>query len=73
MKKKKYSAPRAIVAPTKDVRAAGTFEVLVPVPNRVKPYAMPVRFPTEHAAESWIHSPEGVDMIDETIAKFGEK
>ncbi len=73
MKKKKYTAPRAIVAPTKDVRAAGTFEVLVPVPNRVKPYPMPVRFPTEHAAETWIHSPEGSDMIDETIAKFGDK
>lgn len=72
MKKKKYEKPRAIVAPTKDTRAAGTFEVLVPVPNRVKPYAIPLRFPTEHAAESWIHSPEGIDMIDETIAKFSE-
>jgi hypothetical protein len=73
MKKNKYSAPRALVAPTRDTRAEGTFEVLVPVPNRVKPYPMPLRFPTQQAAESWIHSPEGVEMIDETLAKFGTK
>lgn len=73
MKRNKYSAPRAIVEPTKDVRAAGTFEVLVPVPNRVKPYPMPMRFPSQQAAESWIHSPEGSDMIEETLAKFGGK
>ena len=73
MKKNKYTAPRAHVAPTKDMRAIGTFEVLVPVPNRVKPYAMPMRFETQQAAESWIHSPEGVEMIDETLEKFGGK
>lgn len=73
MKRNKYSAPKAIVAPTKDTRAQRMFEVLVPVPNRVKPYPMPVRFPTQQAAEAWIHSPEGSDMIDETIAKFSAK
>jgi hypothetical protein len=73
MKKNKYTAPRATVAPSKDTRAEGTFEVLVPVPNRVKPYIMPVRFDTQQAAESWIHSPEGSDMIDETLEKFGAK
>jgi len=73
MKKNKYTAPRALVVPTKDTRAAGTFEVLVPVPNRVKPYTIPLRFETEQAAQSWIHSPEGADLIDETIAKFGGK
>ena len=73
MKKNKYTAPRAHVAPTKDIRALGTFEVLVPVPNRVKPYPMPVRFETQQAAESWIHSPEGSEMIDEALEKFGGK
>ena len=73
MKKNKYSAPRAVVQPTKDTRAQGTFEVLVPVPNRVKPYPIPLRFETQQAAEAWIHSPEGEDMIDETLAKFGGK
>jgi hypothetical protein len=72
MKRNKYTAPRAVVAPTKDTRAAGTFEVLVPVPNRVKPYSMPVRFETQQAAESWIHSPEGIEAIDETLEKFGK-
>jgi hypothetical protein len=73
MKKNKYSAPRAIILPAKDVRAAGQFEVHVPVPNRVKPYPLPVRFDSEHEAETWIHSPEGSEMIDETLAKFSGK
>ncbi len=45
----------------------------MPVPNRVKPFPIPMRFETEQAAQSWIHSPEGIDMIDETIAKFSGK
>ena len=46
---------------------------LVPAPKRVKPYAMPMGFETQQAAESWIHSPEGVEAIDETLEKFGGK
>lgn len=73
MKKNKYTAPRALVVPTKDTRALGTFEVHVPVPNRVKPYVIPMRFETQQAAESFIHSPDGADMIDEALASFGVK
>jgi hypothetical protein len=73
MKKNKYSAPRALVAPTKDVRAQGTFEVHVPVPGRVKPYVMPRRFDTQQEAENWIHSPDGSEQIDEVLEKHTGK
>ena len=55
-------------AETKDVRLAGTFEVLVPVPNRNKPQRVPLQFPTLSAAEGWMHSAEGKDQIAEILA-----
>ncbi len=70
---KKYAKPQAYAAPTKDQRFAGTFEVLVPVPGRVKPHRVSSQFPTKKAAEDWIHSPEGADAIDEVLEKAGVK
>ena len=55
--------PAPFAAETKDVRFAGTFEVLVPVPQRNKPQKVPLQFATLSAAENWIHSPDGKDMI----------
>jgi hypothetical protein len=49
------------------VRFAGTFEVMVPVPERNKPQKVPLQFPTMSAAENWIHSPEGKEMIAEIL------
>ena len=54
-------------AETKDVRFAGTFEVLVPVPERNKPQRVPLQFPTLSAAENWMHTPDGKDMIAEIL------
>ena len=56
-------------AETKDVRFAGTFEVLVPVPERNKPQRVPLQFPTLQAAEAYLHSPEGKDTIAEILAE----
>lgn len=64
--KKSKGLQGAYVALTKDTRYAGTYEVLVPAPDRVKPHRVPLQFPTEQSAGTWIHSPEGV----ETIAKL---
>jgi len=49
---------------TKDMRFEGTYEVLVPVPNRVRPHRVPLQFDSQGAADSWIHSPEGEDAIE---------
>ncbi len=65
---KKYAKPQAYVAETKDQRFAGTFEVLVPVPDRVKPHKIGGQFPTQQAAEGWLHSDEGQDAIAELFA-----
>ena len=65
-KRKNQVAP-AYAAETKDVRFAGTFEVLVPIPARNKPQKVPLQFPTLSAAENWIHSPEGKDMIADIL------
>ena len=65
--KKKRSLPAAYAAPTKDTRYEGTFEVLVPVPDRVKPHRAAQQFATMEAAESWIHSPEGKDAIERIL------
>ncbi len=54
-------------AETKDVRLAGTFEVLVPVPGRNKPQRVPLQFPSLSAAEGWMHSAEGKDQITEIL------
>ena len=67
MKKKDRGLPPPYAAETKDVRLAGTFEVLVPVPERNKPQRVPLQFPTLSAAENWIHSPEGKDMIGDIL------
>ncbi|MDE1939402.1 MAG: hypothetical protein KGI68_10310 [Alphaproteobacteria bacterium] len=65
---KKYAKPQAYAAETKDHRYAGTFEVLVPLPDRVKPHRIAQQFPTMQAAEGWLHSDEGQDAIAELFA-----
>jgi hypothetical protein len=69
MKKKKYEQPKPFVEATKDIRFEGTFEVFVPVPNRVKPQRVGTQFESLARAESWIHSPEGQDMIDKIMSE----
>ena len=64
-RKTRLQPPHA--AETKDVRFAGTFEVLVPIEGRNKPAKVPLQFPTMAAAENWIHSPDGKDMIAEIL------
>jgi hypothetical protein len=64
-RKNQLQPPYAIE--TKDVRFAGTFEVLVPVPERNKPQKVPLQFPTMAAAEGWMHSSEGKDMIADIL------
>jgi len=61
--KKKKGIPPPFAAETKDTRFAGTFEVLIPVPDRNKPHRVPRQFPTLKSAQDWIYSPEGVDAI----------
>ena len=65
--KRKNQPPPPYAAETKDVRFAGTFEVLIPVEGRNKPQKVPLQFPTLSAAENWMHSPEGKDTIAEII------
>ena len=71
MKKNKKTLPPPFAALTKDARFAGTYEVLVPVEGRVRPHRVPLQFETLENAESWIHSPEGKDAIQEIIASDG--
>jgi hypothetical protein len=66
--KKSMKRPQAIAAETKDHRFAGTFEVLLPVPERVKPLRLASQFATQHAAENWIHSDEGQTAIEDALA-----
>jgi hypothetical protein len=66
---KKYTKPQAYVAETKDQRFAGTFEVLVPVPDRVKPHRIGGQFDSQQAAEGWLHSDEGQEAIAEVFAE----
>jgi hypothetical protein len=73
MKKKDRGLPPPYAAETKDVRLAGTFEVLVPVPERNKPARVPLQFPTQIAAENWIHSPEGKETIADILADAQKK
>lgn len=65
--KKKKELPGAYAAPTKDTRFTGTYEVLVPAPDRARPYRVPLQFATQESAESWIHGPEGKEMIAEML------
>jgi hypothetical protein len=67
--KKKKELPTPYAAQTKDMRFEGTFEVLIPVPNRVRPLRVPLQFDTQEKAESWLHSPDGKDKIAELIAQ----
>ena len=64
-KKPKLAPPYA--AETRDTRFAGTFEVLVPVPDRNKPQKVPLQFTSLNEAEAWLHSPEGQDKIAEIL------
>jgi antibiotic biosynthesis monooxygenase (ABM) superfamily enzyme len=61
--RKKKATPSPYAALTKDTRFAGTYEVLVPDDERVKPHRIALQFATHESAESWIHSPEGVETI----------
>ena len=70
---KKYAKPQAYAAATKDQRHAGTFEVLVPVPDRVKPHRIAGQFPSMHAAEGWIHSDEGKDAIADFFTQSSKR
>jgi hypothetical protein len=65
MKKKKDALPPVYAELTKDARYAGTYEVFVPVPGRVRPHRVPLQFESKDSAESWIHSPDGEDAIRE--------
>jgi hypothetical protein len=76
MRKKKDMLPPPYAAETKDVRHAGTFEVLVPVEGRNKPLRAPRQFPTLQSAEAWLHSADGKDAIAHLVkdeAKLREK
>lgn len=61
--RKQKAIPGPYAALTKDARFAGTYEVLVPDEERVKPHRIPLQFATPESAESWIHSPEGAETI----------
>jgi antibiotic biosynthesis monooxygenase (ABM) superfamily enzyme len=41
--------------------------VLIPIEGRNKPLRAPKQFDTLQAAEAWMHSPDGKDMIVELI------
>lgn len=73
MSKNKMKTPRAYAELTKDTRHAGTYEVMVPVPNRVKPHRVSSQFPTQKAAEDWIHSDEGSETINRVLGEAGVK
>ena len=65
--KKKHELPKPYAALTKDTRFAGTYEVLVPAPGRVKPHRIPLQFETQESADTWIHSPEGAETIAQLL------
>jgi hypothetical protein len=65
--KRKNQLQPPYAAETRDVRFAGTFEVLVPIPARNKPQKVPLQFPTMTAAEGWMHSAEGKDAIADIL------
>jgi hypothetical protein len=72
-KKNRMKRPQAFAELTKDTRHEGTWEVLVPVPDRVKPHKVSQHFSTKKAAEDWIHSAEGIEAVDELLAKSDPK
>jgi hypothetical protein len=65
--------PRAFAELTKDARYAGTYEVMVPVPDRVKPHRLSSQFPTQKAAEDWIHSDEGIQAIEDALEEAKQR
>lgn len=67
--KKRKGLPPAYAEATKDMRFEGTFEVFVPVPDRVKAQRVALQFDSQASAESWIHSPEGEDKIAEILSE----
>ena len=67
--KKKPTLPSPFAALTKDTRFAGTYEVLVPAPDRAKPHRVPLQFESQENAETWIHSPDGKEMIDQLLGR----
>jgi len=67
--KKKKTLPAPYATLTKDTRFAGTYEVLVPAPERVKPHRVPLQFETLEQAQTWIYSPEGVEMIEDLLSE----
>lgn len=68
----KFKKPQAFASETKDHRFAGTFEVLLPIPERVKPLKLASQFKTQHEAETWIHSDEGQSAIEDALAESGK-
>ncbi len=64
-KQPKLAPPYA--AETRDTRYAGTFEVLVPVPDRNKPQKVPMQFGSLNEAEAWLHSSEGKEMVADIL------
>ncbi len=66
--RKKKELPGPFAALTKDQRFEGTYEVLVPAEGRARPYRVPLQFATQEEADSWIHSPDGKDMIRDMLA-----
>ncbi len=73
---KKYTKPQAYASLTKDHRYEGTYEVLLPIPGRVKHQRLAQQFANQKAAEDWIFSEEGKDAIEAAYAdadKAGKK
>jgi hypothetical protein len=67
MKNKQPKLAPPYATATKDTRFAGTFEVLVPVPDRNKPQKVPMQFGSLNEAEAWLHSAEGKEMVAEIL------
>ncbi|MBN9533193.1 MAG: hypothetical protein J0I26_02540 [Alphaproteobacteria bacterium] len=67
MRNKTKPLPSPFAAETKDQRYAGTWEVLVPVPDRVKPHRVPMQFQSEDEAQGWLHSAEGKETVAEIL------
>ena len=67
MRNKQPKLPPPYAAETKDARLAGTFEVLVPVPDRNKPHKVPLQFASLNEAEAWLHSADGKEMVAQIL------
>jgi hypothetical protein len=67
MRNKQPKLAPPYVSETKDARLAGTFEVLVPVPDRNKPQKVPLQFSSLNEAEAWLHSAEGKETVQDIL------